>query len=164
MPKAKEDVFAGASLFYDAVSQGTRWPHVEEGGVNYVDIEEMSPQHAISAMRKLERWYEYLTVNQRINKANWPRTRLYGSSLYLGLLCQALGEIAWDHLSIYAVDPSNPSDVRTLTLGDVNDVAVNVLFAWQREGVRATPAGRAKILRDMLVDALSNDQEAPDGQ
>lgn len=160
MPKRIEDIFIDDVVAYqEYLGQGEHWPHFDGGEIIPEPIDGMSPQHAVSALHKSWRWLDWLWKYDRFSFAGigsgWDELcrQHADSDLVHALAVQAVGPAVWD-----SAHP--PKEVlRDFSPERITDIAVNTLFAWQDLGIRATPAGRLKALREILTRNLAGGEE-----
>jgi hypothetical protein len=169
----KEDLFLDNVAEYRRwIDQGYAWPHVVDDdrpgprnlGVDPQPITEMSPQHAVSALHKAHRWYDWLEINRRFIVAGEGadnvmirRHRHHTSPLVKALTLRAIGDTTWR----YHFDQSLGSG--DLSEDDILEVAIDTMTELDRldreHPVKVSPTRKILILRDTLTRSIAQKRE-----
>lgn len=181
MPRRSEDLFIDNVQEYGRwINQPIFWPHVTESirageGDLHVEqqrISDMSPQHAVSALHKAHRWYDWLETvgrfvqgGQGLAKAPERKYTHYSSPLVHSLMIQAITPAVWNaqfHERAHGGPPPGmeAEEHSSILLPEaILEVAIDATAEWERlrqtQPVKVSPARQALALRDILTRTIT---------
>lgn len=162
----KEDTFvASEQVFRDYSGQEVWWPSADESQAGYrrEAISDMSPQHAISALRKLERWWWWMGLNNQLTGEwkEYSRRDVIASPLYQALLKQAVGSEAWRYMHVQVSDPADPMATVVFERDDLLALAIDIVATIRESPVSlvTTPSDQVKTVHRVIIERLNQMRE-----